>query len=110
MNNISVPSLPIEDGDAAPFDYFSCFVENRQDFGIVNNNQQKLIYITYQNQINLPSLLRSSDYADLAIKCCDDSSYWTANQCQSVPKCSTTLVTISKKCSPPLRLLLLLLV
>lgn len=95
MNNITVPSLPVEDGDSAPFDYFSCFVENRQDFGIVNDNQRKLIHITYQNQINLPDMLRSSsgsDYADLAIKCCDDSSYWTNNQCQSVPKCSTTLV------------------
>lgn len=95
MNNITVPSLPIDDADCAPFDTFQCTVDNRQDFAIVNNNQQKLIYLTYQDQANLPNLLRKSDYADLAIKCCDDDSSWTTNECQSVPKCSITLVSRS---------------
>ena len=97
VNNISSAVLPIEDGDFPPFDHFNCWVDNRNDFSVTNRYDQKQIIITYQNPLNLPNLLRNSDHADLAIKCCDDMSYWTINQCQSVSKCSITLVNYTKE-------------
>ncbi|CAF0895518.1 unnamed protein product [Brachionus calyciflorus] len=95
LGNNSIPSFDVTDEDISPFDYFKCNIENNDNFALLNNNDVRKVYLTYKNLLvqEYPSKL----YADLVIRCCDDSKYWTENSCHSVPKCSLNLLRVEFK-------------
>lgn len=90
IGNKSIPSFDVIDHDMSPFDYFDCKIENNQNFALLNNYDYKKVFLTYKNLLS--NEYPNETYTDLVARCCDNSLYWTDNTCNSVSKCSLTLV------------------
>lgn len=89
-DNNSIPSFDVTDEDISPYDYFECKVTNNDNFALLNNNDLKKVFLTAKELFT--DRYPKQSYSDLVIQCCDDSKYWTENNCHSVSKCSMSLV------------------
>lgn len=95
IGNKSIPSFDVIDHDLSPYDYFECKIENNDNFVLLNNNDYRKVFLSYKNLLS--SGYPDEKFVDIVARCCDNSLYWTDNTCNSVPKCSLTLVIFNFK-------------
>ncbi len=83
--------LQVLDQDQAPFNFFKCAVDNDKRFAVTFDNLKRTVSL----QLSEPTVALNEEYADLAIRCCDDEGFWRGNKCFSVAKCSLNAVRVS---------------